>query len=259
MLLKKAQKDHRSSAPHPIPSPKDTLKTTRSHPNPPPHYPSKYYILFTLPLFFLPLILSAIPIPYHLPSRQPKPLSFITVPPSPPCLTSYTPPSSSSVTTGFAVVTSGPTPTNQGYVPRRRFQQTQFRQALRTWAGTEGPPYDDPPIISGHRGAGVVCSKTVYPGALRLPCSTIDADDFPFVDMDGREDVGEDKGVAECKPPFWITGAGGVVNGSSVYMPLFEMLGAEGLVLVLRSAVSRLSAFRIKFSSFWRTGGVGIM
>ena len=70
--------------------------------------------------------------------------------------------------------------------------------------------------------------------------------------------MGFGKGVAECKPPFWITGAGGVVNGSSVYRASFEMLGAGWLLLVLRSAVFRLSAFRIK-SSLWRTGGVGIM
>ena len=79
------------------------------------------------------------------------------------------------------------------------------------------------------------------PGALRLTGSTTDVDDVPLADMDGREDVGGDKGVAECKPPFWSMGAGGVVNGSAVYRPSFDMLGGGGLikrlVLVLRSAV----------------------
>lgn len=62
--------------------------------------------------------------------------------------------------------------------------------------------------------------------------------------------MGGDKRVAECKPPFWITGAGGVVNRSLVNRPSSVMVGVGGLtnvlVLVLRSAVSPLMEFRIK-------------
>ena len=62
--------------------------------------------------------------------------------------------------------------------------------------------------------------------------------------------MGGDKRVAECKPPFWITGAGGVMNRSLVNRPSSVMLGGRGLtnvlVLVLRSAVSALMDFRIK-------------
>ena len=112
-----------------------------------------------------------------------------------------------------------------------------------------------------HRGAGVVY-KTVNVRALRLPCSTINVDDVPLINMDEREDLGFGKGVAECKPPFSSMGAGGVVKGSSVFRPSFEILGAGVLVLVLvlvlRYAVSRVLDFQIK-SSFWSTGGVGVV
>ena len=145
MLLKNARKDHVSNSHQPISFPKDPLKTTMSHPTPPPHHPSTYYLLLTILLFLIPIILSTINIRFALATSQPKAPSFITNPPSPPaCLTSYTPPSSS-ITTGFQVATSDPTPTNQGYVPRRRSQQ-MHHQALRTWTGTGGPPYDDPPM-----------------------------------------------------------------------------------------------------------------
>ena len=78
--------------------------------------------------------------------------------------------------------------------------------------------------------------------------------------------MGGGKGVAECKPPFWRMGAGGIVNGSAVYRPSFEMLGGgglmNGLVLLLGMSVgamrSPLLDFQLK-SSFWRTGGVGII
>ena len=85
--------------------------------------------------------------------------------------------------------------------------------------------------------------------------------------------MGGDKGVAECKPPFWSMGVGGVVNGSAVYRPSFEILGGggliNGLVLVLTPAVlllgislgamrSSLLYFQFK-SSFWRTGDVGVI
>ena len=62
--------------------------------------------------------------------------------------------------------------------------------------------------------------------------------------------MGGDKRVAECKPPFWITGAGGVVNRSLVNRPSSVMVGVgeltNVLALVLRSAVSPLMEFRIK-------------
>ena len=94
-----------------------------------------------------------------------------------------------------------------------------------------------------------------------------------MVEADAREDVGGDKGVAECKPPFWSMGAGGVVNGSAVYRPSFEMLGGggvmNGLVLVLTPAVlllgislgvmtSPLLDFQLK-PSVWRAGGGDII
>ncbi len=124
-------------------------------------------------------------------------------------------------------------------------------------------------------------------GALVLTSSTTDADDVHFVEVDGRENVAGEMGVAKCKPPFWSMGAGGIVNGmedvlvvvgrggmlSAVYRPSFEMLGAggviNGLVLVLMPAVlllgislgamrSPLLDFQFK-PSFWRTGGGGIV
>ena len=144
MLLKKAQKEQRFSAHQHISATKDTVPNTMSRPTNPPHCPSMYYLFLTILLLIIPVILSAMRIQNHLPRPQPKPHSFITNPPLLPSgLTSYTPPSSS-VTTGFEVATFDPTPTYQGYVPRR-FQQT-LRGTPRVWTGTGGPPYNDPPM-----------------------------------------------------------------------------------------------------------------
>ena len=144
MLLKKAQKDHRFAAHEHIQATKDTILTTMSQPTNPPPCSSVHYLTLTILLLTIPVILSAMRNQNHLPQPQPKPPSFITHPPSsPPGLTSYLPPTSS-VTTGSEVVIFDPTPTYQGYMPRR-FQQTH-RQTPRVWTGTGGPPYDDPPM-----------------------------------------------------------------------------------------------------------------
>ncbi len=144
MLLNKAPKDHKFTAHKNIQATKDTVPTTMSRPTYPPPCQSTRYLLLTILLLILPVFLSAMRIQNHLPQPQAKPPSFITNPPSfPSGLVSYTPPSSS-VTTGSEVAILNPTPTYQGYVPRR-FQQT-LRQTPRVWTGTGGPPYNDPPM-----------------------------------------------------------------------------------------------------------------
>ena len=144
MLLKKAPKDQEFTADNHIRAIEDTVPTTMSRPTHPPPYILMHSLILTILLLLNPVILSAMRIQNNLPQPQLKPPSFITHPPStPPGLTSYTPPSSS-VTTGSEVAILAPTPTYQGYVPRR-FQQT-LRQTPRVWTGTGGPPYDDLPM-----------------------------------------------------------------------------------------------------------------
>ena len=58
--------------------------------------------------------------------------------------------------------------------------------------------------------------------ALGLTRSARDVDDVLVVEVDRREDVGDERWNAECRPPFSSMGAGGVVNDSAAVCILME-------------------------------------
>lgn len=75
------------------------------------------------------------------------------------------------------------------------------------------------------------CSQGLPPSqtcALGLTVSIRDVEDVLSSEVDRRVDVGEANGIAECKPPFSSTGAGGIVNGSAVYRLMDEWFMDRG-------------------------------